>query len=89
MLNDMFVMFYFQASWRNIEYNFGNYFDGSNFIAPLTGIYSFYITSQTHSVSTSGQINLYANDKLVAFSSQPTTNGLKCTIMIHAFKFQY
>ena len=31
--------------WKNIEYNYGNHFDGSSFTAPLKGLYSFTSTA--------------------------------------------
>ena len=31
----------FLVEWKDIDYNFGNYFDGTIFTAPQTGLYSF------------------------------------------------
>ena len=84
------------AKWVTHEYNFGNNFDGTNFVAPLEGVYSFYVTSRTEASSTSGVINLHVNDKLTAASSKSITRGkgwnfvisIDCWIWIKSFDLQ-
>ena len=53
------------ADWKNIEYNHGNHFDGSNFTAPIKGIYSFLTTIKQRSYQF-GRIRCYVNNKEIA-----------------------
>ena len=41
--------------WRNIEYNYGNHFDGTTFVAPFKGLYSF-LSTAVYETSTMGTI---------------------------------
>ena len=51
----------------NIEYNHGNHFDGSIFIAPVKGLYSILATAQNRAYSF-GYIRCYVNNKEVAYA---------------------
>ena len=50
----------FLVEWQTIDYNIGNYFNGTIFTAPLNGLYSFHATSEQLS-SHSASIFLYIN----------------------------
>ena len=39
------ILILISVHWKNIEYNYGNHFDGSSFTAPLKGLYSFTSTA--------------------------------------------
>ena len=54
----------FLVEWRDIDYNIGNYFNGTIFTAPLTGLYSFHATSeQTNSNSASISLDINGTTK--------------------------
>ena len=46
--------------WTNVDYNHGNFFDGTYFTVPENGLYRFYAYCLQASSST-GYINLYLN----------------------------
>ena len=53
--------------WRNIEYNHGNHFDGTTFVAPFKGLYSFlstavYETLIIGSMTNYSRVDCFVND---------------------------
>ena len=50
--------------WRNIEYNHGNHFDGTTFVAPFKGLYSFLSTAvyETSVTINSSKVECFVND---------------------------
>ena len=47
--------------WENVDYNLGNFFDGTYFTVPENGLYSFYACCRQES-STWGKIKLFLNE---------------------------
>ena len=65
--------------WRNIEYNHGNHFDGTTFVAPFKGLYSFlstavYETYITGSTINSSKVECFVND-IRAYSALSNSTG--------------
>ena len=50
--------------WRNIEYNHGNHFDGTTFVTPFKGLYSFLSTAvyKTSVTINSSKVECFVND---------------------------
>ena len=64
----------FLVEWRTIDYNIGNYFDGTTFTAPKTGLYSFNATAIQY--QSNSRIELYANNALkMSMIDNPGTGG--------------
>ena len=80
-LSDLFEILFFSkyhivflVEWKEIEYNFGNYFDGIAFTAPKTGLYSFSATAQVRGNNdTRGYF--YVNGKAKFYSRCDTRNN--------------
>ena len=47
--------------WAIVEYNLGNYFDGTYFTIPQNGLYSFFVTCRKGS-GDNAHVQLYLND---------------------------
>ena len=60
--------------WENVDYNLGNFFDGTYFTVPENGLYSFYACSSQKS-SNHGQIRLYLNDSLHIYAYRAESNN--------------
>ena len=71
------------ADWKNIEYNHGNHFDGSNFTAPIKGIYSFLTTIKQRSYQF-GRIRCYVNNKVIALAERTNSTDIKTDINMNA-----
>ena len=59
----------FLVVWKKIDYNFGNYFDGTNFNVPENGLYTFHVSCQQKS-NNSGTVYLYLNDIMQTSASK-------------------
>ena len=64
--------FLFQVEWNYIDYNIGNYFDGTIFTAPTDGLYSFYATARCCHRENWSIIYLFVNGDEYNFSSYYT-----------------
>ena len=62
--------------WRNIEYNHGNHFDGTTFVAPFKGLYSFLSTAvyETSVTINSSKVECFVND-IRAYSALSNSTG--------------
>merc|ERR1712062_153609 len=61
------------VEWANVDYNLGNFFDGTYFTVPKTGLYSF--LANFYHVNAYGQIDLYLNDKLKIWTAKGESKG--------------
>jgi len=62
------------VEWKTVDYNLGNYFDGTYFTVPENGLYSFYACCVQQS-SCYGQINLYLNNNQHIYASRAESNN--------------
>ena len=62
------------VEWENIDYNLGNFFDGTYFTVPENGLYSFYACCLKKS-SSFGQIYLYLNKNLHIYAERAESNN--------------
>ena len=62
--------------WRNIEYNHGKHFDGTTFVAPFKGLYSFLSTAvyETSVTINSSKVECFVND-IRAYSALSNSTG--------------
>ena len=60
--------------WRNVDYNLGNFFDGTYFTVPVSGLYSFYLCSR-HASSNAGWVYLFLNGELHIWASRSSTGS--------------
>ena len=60
--------------WKNVDYNLGNYFDGTYFTVPENGLYYFKACCQQMS-SNYGDIILYLNDKQHIYVTRAESNN--------------
>ena len=60
--------------WANVDYNLGNFFDGTYFTVPKNGLYSF--LANFHQASSSrGQVFLYLNDEQKMWAARGESDG--------------
>ena len=59
--------------WKNVDYNLGNFFDGTYFTAPENGLYSFYACCE-QGASSYGYISLYLNGNSRIYARTRTSN---------------
>ena len=59
--------------WTNVNYNHGNFFDGTYFTVPEKGLYRFNACCY-QAASNSGQIYLYVNDKRYIWAARAESN---------------
>ena len=59
----------FLVTWKNIDYNFGGFFNGKPFIVPEKGLYFFQVCCKQKS-RTRGTVVLYRNDEIFTFGSK-------------------
>ena len=60
--------------WKNVDYNLGNFFDGTYFTVPKNGLYSF--LANAHQASNSyGGISLYLNDEQKIWAPRGESSG--------------
>ena len=64
----------FSVEWLNVDYNVGNYFDGTYFTAPENGLYCFNVFARNSS-STNGWINLCVNNERHAYAGRSESYG--------------
>ena len=57
-----------KIAWVNIQYNYGDFFDGTTFTAPIKGLYSFYATFCDF-FDNNGYLYLDLNDQLAVTSN--------------------
>ena len=60
--------------WTNVDYNHGNFFDGTYFTVPEKGLYRFNASCYQAS-SSYGQIYLYVNDNKYIWAARTESNG--------------
>ena len=60
--------------WKTVDYNLGNFFDGTCFTVPENGLYSFYVFCLQPS-SCYGQIHLYLNNNLHIYAERAESNN--------------
>ena len=65
---------FYSANWKNIEYNYGNEFDGTTFTAPVPGLYSFSITAKQKSYQY-GYVRCCVNNIDVAYRCLSNCNN--------------
>ena len=59
--------------WKNVDYNLGNYFDGTYFTVPENGLYYFKACCRQAS-SNYGEIRLYLNNNLHIYAERESSN---------------
>jgi len=62
------------VEWKNVDYNLGNYFDGTYFTVPENGLYSFYACCLQDSRNY-GKIYLYLNNNSHIFARRSESNS--------------
>ena len=62
------------VEWENVDYNLGNFFDGTYLTVPENGLYSFYACCLQNS-SSYGQIYLYLNNDLHIYAERAESNN--------------
>ena len=60
--------------WKNVDYNLGNYFDGTYFTVPENGLYYFKACCLQASTNY-GYIHLYLNDKQHIYAVRAESNN--------------
>jgi len=65
---------YTLVEWENVDYNLGNFFDGTYFAVPENGLYSFYACCRQISINY-GEIRLNLNDNLHIFANRAESNN--------------
>ena len=65
---------YILVEWRNVDYNLGNFFDGTYFTVPENGLYSFYACCRQKS-SSYGEIRLYLNNNGHIYADRAESNN--------------
>ena len=60
--------------WSNVDYNHGNFFDGTYFTVPENGLYRFYAYCY-QAASSEGYIWLYLNDKSYVWAARAESNA--------------
>ena len=60
--------------WKNVDYNLGNFFDGTYFTAPENGLYSFNAFCR-HKSSYNGYISLNLNDNQHIYAGTAESNN--------------
>ena len=60
--------------WKNVDYNLGNFFDGTYFTVPKNGLYSF-LANCYQASSSYGRIDLNLNDELKIWAARGESNG--------------
>ena len=65
---------YILVEWANVDYNLGNFFDGTYFTVPENGLYSFYAFCRQQS-SNYGEIRLHLNDNLHIYAFRAESNN--------------
>ena len=78
--------------WKIIEYNFGNYFDGTHFIVPENGLYTFNVSCEQKS-SSHGTAYIHLNDSMqtsaskISKSNATAAGTVKIQITLKLLKF--
>lgn len=62
------------VEWKNVDYNLGNYFDGTYFTVPENGLYYFKVCCRQESINY-GQIHLYINANLHIYADRKSSNN--------------
>ena len=60
--------------WKNVDYNLGNFFDGTYFTVPKNGLYSF-LANFYHGSTSHGGISLYLNDEQKTWTPRGESSG--------------
>ena len=68
--------------WRNVDYNLGNFFDGTYFTAPENGLYSFNVLCKQQS-SSYGYISLSLNDQEHAYAVREESDNRRGFVNIN------
>ena len=66
----------YPATWKNVEYNHGNHFDGISFTAPAKGIYTFLATADQKSYHF-GFLRFCLNDNKVVFTNRSNCSEIQ------------
>ena len=61
--------------WANVDYNLGNFFDGTYFTVPKNGLYSFLANFYHGPNASNGQIYLYLNGEKKIWAARGESNG--------------
>ena len=68
--------------WYNVDYNLGNFFDGTYFTAPENGLYSFNVLCKQQS-SSYGYISLSLNDNEHAYAVREESDNRRGFVNIN------
>ena len=72
----------FLVPWQQIDYNFGNHFDGTIFTAPKTGLYTFFAQCASQAANHNSKASFYVNGAEKNYSYLQTTDQYRidCTL---------
>ena len=74
----------FLVPWQKIDYNIGNYFDGTIFTAPKTGLYTFFAKFLCQAANHQSYGSFYVNGTQKIYSQWAVTDHGRINCILHA-----